>query len=135
MTRSKPVALCLLLLFAVAHEKQLTARALSAHQDAKLVVSGTWEGTLTIGPQKLRLELKVSEESDKSLTAVMNSLDQPNGNNLKVDSITLKDGQLHFELRSYQIVYDAEFIDKGSAEGLDASCVEKIQRPPFTILK
>jgi len=29
----------------------------------------------------------------------------------------------------------ADFIDKGTAEGLDTSCVEKIQRPPFTILK
>jgi pimeloyl-ACP methyl ester carboxylesterase len=29
----------------------------------------------------------------------------------------------------------AEFIDKGTVQGLDTSCVEKIQRPPFTILK
>jgi pimeloyl-ACP methyl ester carboxylesterase len=29
----------------------------------------------------------------------------------------------------------ADFIDKGTAQGLDTSCVEKIQRPPFTILK
>jgi pimeloyl-ACP methyl ester carboxylesterase len=38
---------------------------------------------------------------------------------------------------SYECVENlvAEFIDKGSAEGLDVSCVEKIKRPPFTILK
>ena len=135
MNRSKIIASCLLLLLAISYANQVASGNSIGQDTQKLVVSGTWEGTLTIGPQKLRLELKVSEESDKSLTAVMNSLDQPNGNNLKVDSITLKDGQLHFELRSYQIVYDAEFIDKGTAEGLDASCVEKIQRPPFTILK
>ena len=29
----------------------------------------------------------------------------------------------------------ADFIDKGTTEGLDVSCTEKIQRPPFTILK
>jgi len=29
----------------------------------------------------------------------------------------------------------ADFIDKGAAQGLDTSCVEKIKRPPFTILK
>jgi len=98
------------LLFAIADQKQLTARNFSPQQAAQeLVVSGTWEGTLTIGPQKLRLELKVCEESDKTLTAVMNSFDQPNGNNLKVDSITIKDGQLHFELRSFQIVYGGAF--------------------------
>jgi pimeloyl-ACP methyl ester carboxylesterase len=28
-----------------------------------------------------------------------------------------------------------DFIDKGSAEGLDISCVNQIKRPPFTILK
>src|SRR5215470_781286 len=115
MTRLNPIALCLLLLCTIVDESQLTARAFSLYQDAqKLVVSGTWEGTLTIGPQKLRLELKVSEESDKSLTAVMNSLDQPDGNNLKVDSISIKDGQLHFELRSFQIVYDGAFNRTGS---------------------
>src|ERR1043166_3437751 len=115
MTRSKSIALCLLLLFTIAHEKHLTARELSAHQDAqKLVVSGTWEGTLAIGPQKLRLELKISEESDKSLSAVLNSLDQPNSNNLHVDSISIKEGQLHFEMQSLQIVYDGVFNRAGS---------------------
>jgi pimeloyl-ACP methyl ester carboxylesterase len=114
MNRSKIIAWCLLLLLAISYASQV-ASGNSTWQDAqKLVVSGTWEGTLTIGPQKLRLELKVSEESDKSLTAVMNSLDQPNGNNLKVDSITIKDGQLHFELRSFQIVYDGAFNRTGS---------------------
>ena len=29
----------------------------------------------------------------------------------------------------------ADFIDKGAAQRLDISCVEKIKRPPFTILK
>ena len=38
---------------------------------------------------------------------------------------------------SYECVENliADFIDKGTTEGLDASCVEKIKRPPFTILK
>jgi hypothetical protein len=29
----------------------------------------------------------------------------------------------------------ADFIDKGTAAGLDVSCVNQIKRPPFTILK
>ena len=38
---------------------------------------------------------------------------------------------------SYECVENlvADFIDKGTADGLDASCVEKIKRPPFTVLK
>ncbi len=29
----------------------------------------------------------------------------------------------------------ADFVDKGTTEGLDVSCVDKIRRPPFTVLK
>jgi pimeloyl-ACP methyl ester carboxylesterase len=29
----------------------------------------------------------------------------------------------------------ADFIDKGTTDGLDTSCVEKIKRPPFTVIK
>src|SRR6476469_9728481 len=66
MNRSKIIACCLLLLLA-SYANQV-ASGNSTWQDAqKLVGSGTWEGTLTIGPQKRRLELKVSEQSDKSL--------------------------------------------------------------------
>ena len=38
---------------------------------------------------------------------------------------------------SYECIENvvADFIDKGTAEGLDISCVEKIRRPPFTVLK
>jgi pimeloyl-ACP methyl ester carboxylesterase len=38
---------------------------------------------------------------------------------------------------SYECIENvvADFIDKGTTEGLDISCVEKIRRPPFTVLK
>jgi pimeloyl-ACP methyl ester carboxylesterase len=38
---------------------------------------------------------------------------------------------------SYECIENvvADFIDKGTADGLDISCVEKIRRPPFTVLK
>lgn len=38
---------------------------------------------------------------------------------------------------SYECIENvvADFIDKGTTEGLDVSCVEKIRRPPFTVLK
>ncbi|HKE57747.1 MAG TPA: alpha/beta hydrolase, partial [Pyrinomonadaceae bacterium] len=38
---------------------------------------------------------------------------------------------------SYECVENlvADFIDKGTAEGLDTACVDQIKRPPFTILK
>ena len=37
---------------------------------------------------------------------------------------------------SYECIENmvADFIDKGTTEGLDISCVEKIRRPPFNVL-
>jgi hypothetical protein len=83
-------------------------------------------------PQNLRLILKVSQGSDGSLKATMDSPDQ-NANDLPVDSIVIQNGTHN----SYECVEGlvADFIDKGTAQGLDTFCVEKIKRPPFTILK
>jgi pimeloyl-ACP methyl ester carboxylesterase len=38
---------------------------------------------------------------------------------------------------SYECVENlvADFVDKGTTEGLEASCVDQIKRPPFTIVK
>lgn len=38
---------------------------------------------------------------------------------------------------SYECIENvvADFIDKGTTEGLDVSCLEKIRRPPFTVLQ
>ena len=38
---------------------------------------------------------------------------------------------------SYECIENvvADFIDKGTTEGLDVSCVEKIRRPPFTVIQ
>ncbi len=38
---------------------------------------------------------------------------------------------------SYECIENliADFIDKGTTEGLDVSCIEQIKRPPFTIIK
>jgi pimeloyl-ACP methyl ester carboxylesterase len=76
-------------------------------QDAKKTPSivDTWQGVLKIGEQRLRLILKVSAAAD-GLTAVMNSLDQPNANNLTVDSITFQNNLLHFEMKALSISYE-----------------------------
>ena len=114
MNHSKIIAWCLLLLLAIPYANQVAAGNSTWQGEQTLIASGTWEGILNIGPQKLRLELKISEESDKSLSAVLNSLDQPDSNNLHVDSISIKAGQLHFEMRSLQIVYDGVSNRAGS---------------------
>jgi hypothetical protein len=64
----------------------------AAAQSIAQGIEGNWEGTIVIGPQKLRLVLKVSQSAEGALQASMDSLDQPGAMGLKVDSITFKDG-------------------------------------------
>ena len=55
---------------------------------------------------KLRLVLKISDGPNGKLQAVMDSLDQPGGNNLEVDSITLQGNVLRFEMKKLSITYE-----------------------------
>ena len=79
-------------------------------QDAKSqsALSGNWEGVLSVSGQKLRLLLKVNVGADGALKAVMDSLDQPNANNLVVDSITFQSGAVHFEMKALYIVFEGK---------------------------
>jgi pimeloyl-ACP methyl ester carboxylesterase len=77
-------------------------------------IKGDWEGTLSIGPTKLRLVLRVSDGSSGTLKASMDSLDQPNSNDLVVDVISLKDAAVHFEMKALYIVYDGTLSSDGS---------------------
>jgi hypothetical protein len=49
-------------------------------QDVQQTILGNWEGLLTVSTVKLRLVLKVSKNAEGNLTAVMDSIDQPNAN-------------------------------------------------------
>src|SRR6185369_10674695 len=75
-------------------------------------MDGVWNGVLAIGDAKLRLALKITTTPD-GLTAVMDSPDQPNGGNLKVDSITLQTNVLRFEMKALLIVYQGTLSKDG----------------------
>jgi pimeloyl-ACP methyl ester carboxylesterase len=85
-----------------------TAHLITKHspQDATKTAGllGNWEGTLAVGDRKLRLVLKISD-SPEGLKAVMDSLDQPGSNNLRIDSITFQNNVVHFEMKALQIAY------------------------------
>ena len=76
-------------------------------------ISGNWEGVLSIGERRLRLVLKVSE-SQEGLKAIMDSLDQPGSNDLRVDSITFQKNVLHFEMKTLQIIYEGTMNQSAS---------------------
>ncbi|HSE24222.1 MAG TPA: alpha/beta hydrolase [Pyrinomonadaceae bacterium] len=75
-------------------------------------MDGVWNGVLAIGEAKLRLALKITTTPD-GLTAVMDSPDQPNGGNLKVDSITLQTNVFRFEMKALLIVYEGTLSKDG----------------------
>lgn len=76
-------------------------------------LKGNWEGTLSVGAQQLRLVLKIAQAADGRLKAAVDSLDQ-DAMDLTVDTITSKDGALHFEMRELSAAYDGTFSTDGS---------------------
>ena len=56
--------------------------------------------------------LKITSTAD-GLTAVMDSPDQPNSGNLKVDSIALQSNVLRFEMKALLIVYEGTLSKDG----------------------
>lgn len=83
-------------------------------QTASQNIEGSWESVLAIAGMKLRLNLNISRSADGSLKATLDSLDQPNGNNLTVNTIALKDGALHFEMTALYITYDGTMSSDGT---------------------
>ena len=91
----------------------LIASQFSHAQTADSPIVGTWNATLVVGPQTLRLVLKVTS-STEGLKAVLDSVDQPNGNNLTVDSITFQNNVLHFEMKRLSVVYEGTMSKDGT---------------------
>ena len=103
----------------VAGSPQTPNRSVAQKQSADTVglaqnIEGSWEGLLSVAGTKLRLLLKISRGPEATLKATMDSLDQPNGNNLQVDSIALQNGALHFEMKAIYVVYDGALSKDGS---------------------
>jgi hypothetical protein len=75
-------------------------------------IEGSWQGTLDAG-SSLRLVLKVKKASDESLTAQLDSPDQKL-TDLLIDTITLKDKSLRFEIKRLQVTYEGKLSQDGS---------------------
>ena len=76
-------------------------------------LEGVWEGVLDLQAMKLRLALKVSKAADGGLSAKLDSLDQ-GATNLEVDTISFKDGAVHFEMKRLFVVFDGTLNKEGS---------------------
>lgn len=116
----KPISILLLIfivgscsLVAWSQSRDKPAAANQSPSAATHGLAGNWEGTLSAGGQKLRLVLKISQSADGALRATVDSLDQ-GAMDLTIDTITKKDGGLHFEMKDLFAAYDATFSSDGS---------------------
>jgi pimeloyl-ACP methyl ester carboxylesterase len=96
------------------------AKAFAAIQDATAQssapnrsVEGMWEGTLDAGAVKLRFVLKISRGADGSLTAKADSPDQ-GATNLQVDTISLNDSVMRFEMKQLMASYEGKLNGEAS---------------------
>lgn len=75
-------------------------------------LEGSWEGILDAGPAKLRLVLHVVKK-DGVLSATLDSPDQ-GATDLPVDSISLSDASVRFEMKSLFAVYEGKLTKDDS---------------------
>ncbi|HEY6802824.1 MAG TPA: alpha/beta hydrolase [Pyrinomonadaceae bacterium] len=76
-------------------------------------ITGAWNSVLTLSSLTLRLRLRVTSLPE-GLRAALDSLDQPNGANIGVDTITFQNNVLHFEISRLRIAYEGTLSKDGS---------------------
>lgn len=77
-------------------------------------IQGTWEGSLSVEGTQLRLVVHIENE-EGNLSATLDSPDQ-GATGFKVDSITLKDDKLNFQINQFAASYEGTLKD-GKFEG------------------
>ena len=81
-------------------------------EEAAAGAEGTWKGTLTAGPAKLRLVLDISKTADGLYLGTLDSVDQ--GAKIPIDVIHVKGNGLRLELKSIDGVYEGTINDENS---------------------
>lgn len=73
-------------------------------------VEGLWQGTLEIGPVKLRLLFKLGKTTDGTLSGTLDSIDQ-GAMGIKLDAVMVKEKTITIELKSIGGAYEGTFND------------------------
>lgn len=77
-------------------------------------IAGEWEGTLRVNGAELRLVLHVTKDDAAHLKATLDSIDQ-DADDIPVTSISLKDGNLRFDVLDVHGTYQGKFNAEGTA--------------------
>lgn len=81
-------------------------------QTIQVQPEGDWEGTLDAGAAKLKLIIHVVRKGEQ-LTATLDSPDQ-GATGLSIDSISVKDNSIDFDMKSLGATYKGRFSNDGS---------------------
>ncbi len=79
---------------------------------SRIEISGTWRGVLGTGAVKLHLVLTITRLDNGEYAGQLNSVDQ--GAVLPVDSITVQDRKLRFEVKSVAGIYEGVLSESGA---------------------
>lgn len=77
----------------------------AARKEAEMKPDSTWEGTLTAGPNTLRLVLRIFKSPDGSLTGKLDSVDQ-NATGIPVPTVKLTEEKMALELPALAASFD-----------------------------
>lgn len=122
MKRSLSITLFLLLLmhsWIINAQSPAQSKAAPAQQAASGTgtqaqeIQGSWRGIIEAGSTKLQIILKLTKTADGSLKAGVDSPDQ-GAMDLPVDTVTFKNGVLHFEMSQLKAEYDGTLNRDGS---------------------
>lgn len=84
-----------------------------ANRAAAEKAAGTWNGILNSPRGNLRVRVHITKTKAGAATGTMDSPDQ-GAYDIPINTITLKDGKLHFEVRGIGGVYDGTLAEDGS---------------------
>lgn len=94
----------------------LISGSIFAQQPGSKPIEGEWLGTLEINSIKLRILLKIKSNSDKTLFATFDSLDQ-GAKDLAIDKITLQNDDLAFEAKQFGISFSGKIKEGAEIAG------------------
>jgi enterochelin esterase-like enzyme len=103
------VALSLFILL-VLTERNCAAQAQNTKSQG---IQGVWQATINAGAINLKLVVKLSQATDGTFFGRMDSPDQ-GAMDIPLDSVTFKDGSLHFEIIENNITYEGTLSKDGS---------------------
>ncbi len=104
---------CLAFMFVAIFAQWLSTNAASARQETNPGKESTWQGTLDVGPAKLRLQFQLVRQEDGKYSGKLISVDQGNAV-VELDSVEIVDRSVKLLCDELQVEYSGTFDESFS---------------------